>query len=70
MKYLGLFSSCVAFGRYGGERYSRYYSHSTFRAGKEVRWFEIIEDTSPQPVKINRSNLKQFHLFFTQPQYI
>jgi hypothetical protein len=70
MKYVGIFTSSEVKNRYSSKRYSHYYSHSTTFHGKEVKWFEVIEDTSMQPVVITRSNIKQFHLFFTQTQAI
>lgn len=70
MKYIGIVTRSEANARYSAKRYSKYYHHTSFRWGKEVHWFEVIEDTSLQPVVINKSNIKQFHLFFTQTQAI
>ncbi len=66
MNYCGIHCTSAVKNRYSSKQYTAYYSHSTKFHGKEVQWFEVIEDTSLQPVQITKSNWKQFHIFFTQ----
>lgn len=70
MKYLGIYSGCVIRGQYTNkERFSVHYHHSTTHHGKEVKWYEVVEDDSPRPAKIDRHNMKDFHTFFTSEDY-
>lgn len=70
MKYHGIYSTCEVKAHFSGPRFEAYYHHSTTFRGKNVMWWEVVEDDSPQPVAITRRNLKAFHLFFTKPQFI
>ncbi len=70
MKFLGLFSTCEVTSRFKSDRFSKYYSHSTTLRGKEVKWYEVIEDITPQPAVVTKRNMKEYHQFFTQPQFI
>lgn len=70
MKYHGIVTACVVRTRCGkGSRYKAFFSHYSSAHGKRVKNYELLEDDTQPPVKVTRSNIREFHKFFTQPTY-
>ncbi len=66
MKYHGIVSECEAKKHCKSPRYTAYFDHIKRVKGKDVKYFELMEDESLPPVKITQHNIIQFHKFFTQ----
>jgi hypothetical protein len=65
MKYHGIVTECVA-KQYGkSSRYTAFFHHCKQVKGRMVKYFELIEDDSMQPVKVTPRNILEFHKFFT-----